>query len=98
MSAQTRTTDHATVRNTTDRALTLILEPWANEYDVPVASELMVEGEGPARGSGFHITQEGDVVVVWAWSGSDARVLLPDGRVLADWTGLRVPELPERPA
>jgi hypothetical protein len=98
VSVQERTTDRAIVRNTTDRPLTLILEPWANEYDVPVGSELIVEGEGPVRDSGFHVTHENDVVVVWAWSGSDARILLPGGYVLADWTGLRMPELPDRPA
>jgi hypothetical protein len=96
VTSQSRITERYTVRNPTDRTLTLILEPWANEYDLPAGTQLIVEGEGPCQEAGFHVIQEGDVVAVWAWSGADARILDPQGQVVADWTGLRMPEVPRK--
>ena len=92
MHSEARITEQSTLRNTTDRSLTLILEPWANEYCLPPGSELVIEGEGPIQDCGFGITQDGDQIVVWAWRGSDARILHANGRLCADWTGQRVPE------
>jgi hypothetical protein len=85
-----RTTERSTVRNTTTHSLTLILEPWAFEYDIQPGCELAVEGEGPLVGSGLTTRYDGDFVTVIAWDGADARVLNSDGSVLGDWTGLRM--------
>ena len=81
-----------TVENTTDRPLTLVLEPWATEYAMAPNQRLVIEAEGPIDGAILHVEgQENDCFVVWAWDGSDARVLYEDGRILDDWTGNRVP-------
>ena len=80
------------VENTTERTLTLVLEPWADEYPMAPSQRLIIEGKGPAYHAELHVEEpDGDYLVVWAWDGSDARILYEDGRVLADWTGLRVP-------
>jgi len=80
-----------TIENTLDRTLTFVLEPWAEEYPMPAGARYVVEGDGPTEYADFYITQEGDYFVVWAWDGSDARVLREDGTVVSDWTGIRVP-------
>jgi len=80
------------VENTTARTLTFVLEPWANEYPMAPNQRFIIEGEGPAHHADFHVEEvRGDYLFVYAWDGSDARILYEDGRVLDDWTGLRVP-------
>src|ERR1700733_11320614 len=80
-----------TVENTTNRPLIFILEPWANEYPMAPNQRFVIEGEGPIDGANFHVEgPKGDYLIVWAWDGSDARILYEDGRVLEDWTGNRV--------
>ncbi|MDB4908364.1 MAG: hypothetical protein JWO05_3148 [Gemmatimonadetes bacterium] len=73
-----------------------ILEPWANEYPMAPGERFVVEGNGPEGGTfSIESTEDGENVVVWAWDGSDARVLREDGTVVADWTELRVPNFQE---
>ena len=84
-----------TVENTSGRSLTFVLEPWAEEYPMPSGQRYVVEGDGPAEGAEFYVEQGDEYFVVWAWDGSDARVLREDGSVLADWTELRVPNFRE---
>jgi hypothetical protein len=80
-----------TVENTLGRPLTFVLEPWAEEFPMPAGARYIVEGDGPSDCAEFSVTQEGDYLVVWAWDGSDARVLNEAGAVVSDWTGIRVP-------
>ncbi len=68
-----------------------MLEPWANEYPIAPGQKYIVEGDGPIEAAEFYVIHEGEYLVVWAWDGSDARVLGEDGTVVADWTELRVP-------
>jgi len=83
------------VRNSSDRPLTFILEPWADEHPIAPGERFIVEGEGPAAYAEFIVEQTEDYLIVWAWDGSDARVLREDGSILWDWTGLRVPNFRE---
>ena len=98
--------ERMTIPNYSERTLTLIVEPWANEYPIAPGAALIVEVEGPAAYASagvfveWSVSDADEVVSAWAWDGADARVLEPDGRVVADWTGLRVPrfaELDRRP-
>ena len=47
------------------------------------------------RAADFYVLQEADCFVVWAWDGSDARLLEEDGTVIWDWTELPVPNFRE---
>ena len=84
-----------TIENTTAHPLTFVLEPWANEYPMGPGERYVVEGDGPADGAEFFVEQGDEYFVVWAWDGSDARVLREDGSVAAGWTELRVPNFRE---
>ena len=94
-------TERMTIPNHSERTLTLIVEPWANEYHIAPGAALVVEVEGPAAYASagvfveWFVSDADEVVSAWAWDGADARVLEPDGRVVADWTGLRVPRFAE---
>ena len=88
-------TRQITVENTSGRSLTFVLEPWANEHDMAPGRRFVVEGQGPDDGAEFYVLQEDDYFVVWAWDGSDARLLEEDGTVIWDWTELRVPNFRE---
>jgi hypothetical protein len=84
--------------NTTGGPLTLIVEPWAFELPMAPGETLVVEIEGPARWANLYVEESGldeGYLSIWAWDGADARVLRPDGAVVVDWTGLRVPNFAE---
>ena len=81
-----------TVENSSGHSITFILEPWANEYPMGAGQLFVVEGEGPAAYADFYVESTDDCLIVWAWDGSDARILHEDGTVIEDWTGLRVPD------
>ena len=83
------------VANTSGRELTFVLEPWANEHPIAPGERFTIEGRGPAAYAEFFVEQIDDYLMVWAWDGSDARVLRQDGSVIWDWTGLRVPNFRE---
>src|SRR5688500_2418687 len=87
----TRVTKTRTVENTYGRPLTFILEPWADEWPMRAGERFVLEGNGPVAGD-FFIEQVDDYLVAWAWDDSDARVLREDGTIIADWSGLRVPD------
>ena len=80
------------VTSTSSHAKELILEPWASEYPIAPGETLIVEAEGPAAYAILEIDEDEQYFTVYAWDGSDARVLRADGSVLDDWTGIRVPE------
>jgi hypothetical protein len=83
------------VENTSGRSLTFILEPWADEHPIGPGERFIVEGDGPAAYAEFTVEQTDEYLIVWAWDGSDARVLRDNGSVVWDWTGLRVPNFRE---
>jgi hypothetical protein len=84
------------LKNGDQGPITLCVEPWANEYRMPGGVEWILEVEGPAYPDSF-ITVERypDRFVAHAWDGSDFRLLDSNGKVLEDWTGIRVPDFHE---
>ena len=80
------------VTNTSGRPLTFVLEPWANEYPIGPGGTFIVEGEGPGDYAYLEYEQKDDLLIAYAWDGSDARIFRRDGSILADWTGIRVPD------
>jgi hypothetical protein len=80
------------VENSTENTVTLVLEPWATEYTIQPGEKRIIEADGPVAYGGFHVVYGADVITVWAWDGSDARILAADGTVIDDWTGNRVPD------
>lgn len=86
--------ERRTIENTTGQPLTFILEPWADELLLAPGDHVIVEIEGPARYADVYVDESGvdrGLLSLWAWDGSDARVLRADGSVALDWSGLRVP-------
>jgi hypothetical protein len=82
------------VTNHSDRPKTFILEPWANEYPIRPGETFIVEGEGPDDLALLEYEERDDYLIVYAWDGSDARIVRGDGTLVADWTGIRVPDSP----
>jgi hypothetical protein len=80
------------VTNTSNHLKGLILEPWASEYPIAPGETLIVEAEGPADYAVLEVDEDDQDFTVYAWDGSDARILRADGTVLDDWTGIRVPD------
>src|SRR5690349_7882859 len=90
--------ERRTIENTSGGPLTLILEPWADELLLAAGDHFIVEIEGPARYAHVYVDESGldrGLLSLWAWDGSDARVLRADGTVALDWSGLRVPMFAE---
>jgi hypothetical protein len=98
-SAAEWSTERLVIDNPGDQPLTLVLEPWADEYELAPGNEVIIEAAGPAGRAGpdgwyldrWRQTDGPTVyVIVWAWDCWDARVLRPDGTVIADWLGIPV--------
>jgi hypothetical protein len=88
----TRRIERLGLENGTAHVVTVVLEPWANEYPIQPEEQWIVEADGPAAYGGFHVIHGPDTMTVHAWDGCDARILRRDGSVVADWTGIRVPD------
>ena len=87
-----RTLQQIRLANGLDRPLVLCVEPWATEYTMPPEARWVLEVEGPAYPHGFvGVEYEANRIVAFAWDGSDYR-LLDAGRVVEDWSGIRVPD------
>ncbi len=96
MSKVLRSLQTVVLRNGDQRAITLCVEPWANEYSMPAGAEWTLEVEGPAYPDAkITVEREADRLVAFAWDGSDFRLLDSDGKVLEDWSGIRVPDFHE---
>jgi hypothetical protein len=62
------------VRNGTERTLTLHLEPWGEEYELPPRGCYLVVGHGPRVGSGLEVEYLDQAVVVTAWKGATVQL------------------------
>src|SRR5437764_5477537 len=62
------------VTNTSAEPLTLYLEPWAEEYPMPVQREFILVGVGPKRGSGLWIEYGDKMIKLSGWTVSVVRV------------------------
>jgi hypothetical protein len=69
------------VRNRREGNLTLYLEPWGEEIQMPAKSEYLLVGHGPEEGSGFTIECNLDSVVVCGWTGSTVQVFFSGAEV-----------------
>ena len=93
MSEIRRTLQRVVLKNGDQHAITLCVEPWANEYSMPVGTEWTLEIEGPAYpDANIMVERESDRLVAFGWDGSDFRILDGNGKVLEDWLGIRVPD------
>ena len=69
-----------TFKNDRTTPLTFVLEPWGEEYTMPPQSEVRVEFSGPE--AHWPLIEWGeDIITVYGWSGSTARVFM-DGQEL----------------
>jgi hypothetical protein len=80
------------VRNGSSGQVTLYLEPWGEEYQMPEKSEFVFIGHGPKEGSGFTIDYRDTSIVVGGWTGSVVWVFC-QGKELGD--GGRRPPVPD---
>lgn len=80
------------LRNGSDRALTLYLEPWGEEHTFPVGARYLIVGYGPRKGSGLEAEYRDQAVIVTAWIGSSVR-LYEQGKELG--SGKPRPPVPE---
>ena len=83
------------VINSSGKALTFHLEPWGEQIEMPAASRFMIIAESEQSGS-FEVEYGMDEVIVWAWSGSIARVFC-EGKEVGDFVGLGRPVVPPIP-
>jgi hypothetical protein len=66
--ARTVTAD-ITIANVSDSPLHLILEPWANEHDVPAGGRIKLTLAGPEKAD-IEIEVGAAGMTVWGWVGS----------------------------
>jgi hypothetical protein len=62
------------IRNTAKKELKLYLEPWGEEFQMPMQSELIFVGHGPVKGSGFTVDYDEESVILSGWTGSTVQV------------------------
>jgi hypothetical protein len=62
------------IANRRSEALTLVLEPWANEYPLPPGDEVEILEEGPISGDPLEVHFEATHVVVYARMGTFLRI------------------------
>jgi hypothetical protein len=65
------------VVNSRSTALTLRMEPWGDEYQVPPGASYLISVESHSQGV-LEIVCANDAIEVWAWSGSTAAVTCDD--------------------
>jgi len=58
----------------TNTPIKLYLEPWGEEFEMPLQSEYVLVGDGPENGSGFTVDYSEQSIVVSGWTGSTVQV------------------------
>jgi hypothetical protein len=66
------------IRNSSNREITMRLEPWVEEFLMAVLSEIILVGRGPEKGNGFSVDYEEDGITVSGWTGSVVHVFSQD--------------------
>jgi hypothetical protein len=84
-----------TVINSGGKPLTFHLEPWGEQIEMPPAAKFVVAAEAQSPGS-FEIEFGAGEIIVWAWSGSTAKVFC-EGNEVGDFAGLIRPVVPPIP-
>lgn len=80
------------ISNSSDREITLYLEPWAEEFLVAKESEIILAGRGPQEGNGFSVEYREDGIVVSGWTGSVVQVF-SQGKELGNTPRSPVPDV-----
>lgn len=62
-------------RNSSHKALLLVLEPWAEEHLLASGECVEVVGRGGAENSAFELEQLDDRLIIYAWPGSIADIV-----------------------
>ncbi|RZI62678.1 MAG: hypothetical protein EOP37_01610 [Rubrivivax sp.] len=62
-------------RNSSHKAVLLILEPWAEQHLLGPGECVEVAGRGGAEGSAFELEQLDDCLIIYAWPGSIADII-----------------------
>lgn len=90
----TLSVQRVTVTITRPGGSTIIVEPWANEYEARSGETWEVELTGPACGCTAEtvVENEQERVTVWGWTGCTYKVFR--NRELVDRSDNRVPEIP----
>ena len=70
------------ISNKSNRPLTFHLEPWGQQFSMPVGSTFQVKAEATEQGE-MEIQYEEHAILVWGWTGSILTVFL-NGKDLAD--------------
>jgi hypothetical protein len=68
------------VWNSKSTPLSLVLEPWGEQFTVAPESGVDVVGEGPADGR-FEVSVQDDGIAVYGWTGSTVEIFR-DGEIL----------------
>ncbi|MBV9199388.1 MAG: hypothetical protein JOY83_06545 [Alphaproteobacteria bacterium] len=66
-------------RNETSASMTVIIEPWAEEFDVPPTSVLSMEISAPEFGL-LETTMDDKYFAMWLWPGSRVVAVSVDGK------------------
>ena len=77
-------------KNDTEKSISVLIEPWADEFIVEPASELEVHVVADTWGRIFTVSTL-DHVALWLWSGCRARVYREGREVTANSFALPVP-------
>ena len=86
-------TDEKRILNPTGKSMTIWIEPWALEVEVPPGKTALFTADSETAGQ-FEVRIKDDTYTIYAWCGSSLKVTI-DGEKVWDLDTLRVPELPE---
>ena len=62
------------LKNCTKKEVSLVLEPWGEEYPMELEKDYLVIGRGPQVGRGLTIEYLDDAIVITGWTGSVIQV------------------------
>ena len=82
------------ITNPGPNAVSLVLEPWGEIYEMVPGVKYEIVGEGPDDDT-LHVEHYPDHVIVWAWSGSVVS-LFRDGEQISPKMRQPVPGVPPR--
>ena len=83
------------VINSSSKTLTFHLEPWGEQIEMSPAAKFVIAAGSESPGS-FEIEYGAEEIIIWAWSGSIARVFC-GGKEVGDFAGIARPAVPPVP-
>jgi len=79
------TTHTITYKNSSSRKVSIILEPWAEEYGIEPLVSVEIVGRGEPPTEGIEIESHDDTLIIYAWRGTILEVF-KDGVLLDPFT------------